>query len=440
MVADLTNISLAAKRPDAHVETLRVSPLEGQEALLTSKTLTRDKHHKLCRDNVLSTHPINKDKAKAAISSIYHRAGLAAPLIIWTQSPLQSLFAKICVDVFSKKERGTPWRRWRRDNDANDNTPFRLGAVESLLKSGWQWGGVPTGRSALDTINVYEGADPFSWEKMYIHVLNRTPKLALLERSSPVNVSDIVRLRIRDHMWRDWAVDSWSHFAFNDKYFSAGGYTGYNRGAKIEQLRLRLSLLCQQNLSFEPFRFFYGTTGKAPPTHMQSGFFELMQHSGWVMPYENICFISERHSQIYLDERGRLHSETRPAIAYPDGFSVHAWNGMIFPEEWLVAKPSESDAINMRNGEHRRIACEMVGWHTILNELEAVTIDKDDDAEIGELVEVSIRYETQKFLRVTCGTGRNFAIPVPPNMRTAREANAWTWGLQPSEYNPEVRT
>ena len=437
MVMELTHVTHATNGRSP-----RVSPLAGHEDLLASETLTRAKHLKLCRANILSPHPMNKDQTRTAVNAIYRRAGLAEPMIIWTQSPLESLFAKICVDVFSKKDRGTPWQRWGRDGCEHDNTPFRLGAVQSLLNSGWQLGGIPTGRSALDAINVYAGtdSDAFSWKEMYIHVLNRSRKLNWLERASPIAVSDIVRLKIRSHMRRDWVVDSWSHFAFNDKYFEMGGYTGYNRGVKMQQLHLRLSLLCQQNLSFEPFRLFYGITGKATPTHMQPGFFELMQHAGWVMPYENICFISERQSKINLDERGRLHCETGPAIAYSDGFSVHAWHGTIFPEEWLQIKPSASDAVYMQNGELRRVACEMLGWDTILNELEAVSIDKDNDPEIGELVEVSIRYEPQKFLRVRCGTGRNFALPVPPEMTTARQANAWTWGLGANQYKPEIRT
>ncbi len=46
----------------------------------------------------------------------------------------------------------------------------------------------------------------------------------------------------------------------------------------------------------------------------------------------------------------------------------------------------------------------------------------------------------EKFLRVRCGTSRTFALPVPPEMKTALEANAWTWGLTPEEYKPEIRT
>ena len=66
----------------------------------------------------------------------------------------------------------------------------------------------------------------------------------------------------------------------------------------------------------------------------------------------------------------------------------------------------------------------------LLRELKAKTIDSDEDPKIGELVEVNIpEIGKEKFLRVLCGTGRRFALPVPPTMKTALEANAWTYGV-----------
>ena len=73
--------------------------------------------------------------------------------------------------------------------------------------------------------------------------------------------------------------------------------------------------------------------------------------------------------------------------------------------------------------------------------IDAFVIDKDNDPEVGELVSVNIPGIGQEnFLRVTCGTGRKFALHVPPNMETSRQANAWTWGLGPDQYEPEIRT
>ena len=78
----------------------------------------------------------------------------------------------------------------------------------------------------------------------------------------------------------------------------------------------------------------------------------------------------------------------------------------------------------------------------MLRELKAKTIEKDEDPTIGELVEVTIEGGRERFLRVLCGTGREFALPVPPDMQTALQANAWTYGIDDAAkfVKPEVRT
>lgn len=74
-------------------------------------------------------------------------------------------------------------------------------------------------------------------------------------------------------------------------------------------------------------------------------------------------------------------------------------------------------------------------------------INIDPDPEIGELFEVDdhwmrrVSQPQQRFLRVTCGTGRKFVLSVPPWVETALEAQAWTWGLNEGVFmRPEVRT
>ena len=99
-------------------------------------------------------------------------------------------------------------------------------------------------------------------------------------------------------------------------------------------------------------------------------------------------------------------------------------------------------ALTTKNAEQRRAGCEILGWETILRELGAKVIDTDADPEIGQLVEVDIpEIGREKFLRVQCGTGRRFALPVPPTMTTALEANAWGYDI-PAELmkQKEFRT
>ncbi|WP_428673629.1 DUF6745 domain-containing protein [Reyranella sp.] len=165
----------------------------------------------------------------------------------------------------------------------------------------------------------------------------------------------------------------------------------------------------------------------------------------WWMVFDGLCIISDRPRRLSFDAERRLHGETGPAIAFSDGWGVHAWHGVRIPAEWINDRASltAKTALTWRNVEQRRAACEILGWSAILEELQASTIDRDADPEIGELVEVTIPdVGRERFLRVRCGTGRRFALPVPPDMRTALQANAWTFGIDDAAkfVKPEVRT
>lgn len=166
---------------------------------------------------------------------------------------------------------------------------------------------------------------------------------------------------------------------------------------------------------------------------------------GWWTPYEDHCFISDRPRVVKFDNEKRLHREDGLAIEYSDGWGIAAWHGTRIPREWILDKKSLTAkiALTWSNIEQRRAACEILGWVNVLNELQAKTLDRDEDPEIGELLEVEIpEIGTEKFLKVQCGTGRTFALPVPPEMKTALQANAWTFGIDDVRQflRPEVRT
>ena len=98
-------------------------------------------------------------------------------------------------------------------------------------------------------------------------------------------------------------------------------------------------------------------------------------------------------------------------------------------------------AINHENVEQRRALAEILGWDTILGLLDTKIVD-EDDPEIGTLVEVNIPdIGVERFIRVLCGTTRQFALPVPPETKTALEAQAFLHGMKPEEFLlPEIRT
>ena len=160
----------------------------------------------------------------------------------------------------------------------------------------------------------------------------------------------------------------------------------------------------------------------------------------WITPNSVICV--DQPSLHIADNR--LHREDGPAVEWPAGEAYYFWRGTSVPKEWIENRAglTAKTALQWPNVEQRRAACEILGWHRVLSELKAKTIDKHDNPQVGELLEVSLPDAgKERFLRVLCGTNREFAIPVPKTMKTAIAAQAWTWGLSADEFQiPEVRT
>ena len=168
----------------------------------------------------------------------------------------------------------------------------------------------------------------------------------------------------------------------------------------------------------------------------------IVKSCGWTWWHENVLAISDRPSIINRDAENRLHCENGPSIAYRDGWALYHWHGVSIPKEWVTGqKPTASQALSWSNIEQRRAAVEIVGWSNILKELDTKIIDESNDPEIGVLLEATIPDSgAERFLKVMCGTKREFILSVPREMQTALEANAWTYGLMPNEYAPEIRT
>ena len=169
---------------------------------------------------------------------------------------------------------------------------------------------------------------------------------------------------------------------------------------------------------------------------------EAAREGGFRVMHEEFCIVSDFPEYIKIDNENRPHCENGPSHRWRDGWELFHWHGTAIPGEWVTGKkPSAREALTWENVEQRRAACEIIGWVNILAGLDAKVIDEDEDDEVGTLLEVEIPDSgKERFLQVRCGTGRTFALPVPPEMRTALEANSWTYGLDKLDFKPEVRT
>ena len=153
----------------------------------------------------------------------------------------------------------------------------------------------------------------------------------------------------------------------------------------------------------------------------------------WWWPFDGIVFVSQR-PKVYWDGEGRIHREDGPAVEYKGGYGLSFWRGTCIPNEWIAGGLPEADKImSIPNTEQRRVACEMRGWQNVIPCLpDAELVDKNPNPQIGELWQATLPdHGKECFLIVKCGTGRTFGMPVGPQFKTAREANAATYGIAP---------
>jgi len=171
--------------------------------------------------------------------------------------------------------------------------------------------------------------------------------------------------------------------------------------------------------------------------------FEAGAFAFWVTDAE--VFVATRPTVLEFDAERRLHSATGPAFSWLDDMHDYYWHGTNIPAQWIVDRASLTGAAALacRNIEQRRAAIDMLGWPAILKELDAQIINADADPLIGTLVEVKLPdlRLPARFCKVTCGTGREFAIGVPRGLKTALAAQAWMQGVELKDFvKPEIRT
>ena len=188
------------------------------------------------------------------------------------------------------------------------------------------------------------------------------------------------------------------------------------------------------------------------------GLMALARSCGWAAPYENIAYLSERHTTLKRDPQGRLHAVDGPAVAYPDGWSVYAVRGVRVPGEWITDKANLDPrrALTEPNIEQRAAIATILGWDKVMAQLTPRVIDdrtqdmqsllamiKDGHHDVGRLVAVDLPDEGEaRFLEVVCNAhiDEKRYVRVPPTMRTALEASRWTYRAEGDDVQPEGRT
>ena len=338
----------------------------------------------------LNTEPADRPRAEAAFAEVYRMIGRSPVPIIWADSPLT---ANLILHGLSRLSDGS-----QQGASLRDSLGASLGA--SLRAS--------LGDSLWDSLEASLGAS--------------------------------LRASLGDSLWASLEASLW---------------------ASLEGISVQNTYWWgQMDASWIAFYQFCGKIlpgiYEAMPRKTLVLLDELAQSCGWWYPRDGVVVACERPSIVAMEEQPtrpttyRLHASDGPAVQFRDGWAIYAWHGVRVPSK-LIETPSQitrEDLLQESNAEVRRAMMERLGHDRFASLLDLEAVHQETYGPVGKAQTATLlRTKTRdavareylQFVRVTCpSTGRIYHLAVPPEIRTAKAAVAWTFGREADTYSPAV--
>lgn len=168
---------------------------------------------------------------------------------------------------------------------------------------------------------------------------------------------------------------------------------------------------------------------------------------------EFLCFVSDRPVSLSFDEGNRLHHASEPSLIFADGTKIFVWHGTTVSAD-IVERPETIKVRSIdeeQNSEVRRVMVERYGLDRYLEKSGYNKIHEDDFGVLyrknntvsGQGRRLREPLQVVKVVNSTPeadGSYKGYILRVPPPIRTARAAVAWTFGLKEADYSPTVET
>jgi len=192
------------------------------------------------------------------------------------------------------------------------------------------------------------------------------------------------------------------------------------------------------------YEYLRGVLGLKAETEALLGLWQVAANVGWLQPHAETCWLSERPELLRTDATDRLHCASGPALRFADGFSVWAWRGVEVPRT-IIEEPGEITpaAIDVQtNVQVRRCMIEIMTPQRYIAKGGARRFAEDETGVLWRKTWLaSDAWAAVEVINGTPeadGTRRHYFLQVPANFRTAREAVAWTYGIEPEAYDKLV--
>jgi hypothetical protein len=414
----------------------------------------------------LAARPADRLRAERAMRAAYVAAGLPPPaLFLWVRSPLEGVLGTMHLAVLGAGLE--PGRHRLRLAAA-----LRAAYVDLVGRPGGEpWGRAwaPLAPASGDALTDYMARTLMDGRAVREHVARRLPAEVGREVRSAVGqrVAEQVRRElqgdVRHHvMRRVWAPAvaeiqsrAWQQLRAHVESHHAGRWPWARAYAVVRDL---YRLVAIQDALHAPggdratpdwlaAYDFFGRACAVEAVQRLRGLMELARAAGWWWwPHRSAAVLSERPDHVHLDEQGRLHGPRGAALAYPDGWSVWAWHGVRVPSR-VIENPESlaaQEVLAEPDVEVRRVMIERVGCERLLRDGGARRVAED---ETGVLWRLDLPDdEPLVCVEVTDATSgldaafRRYVLRVPPDVRSPREAVAWSFGVGSGEYRPAIET
>ena len=376
----------------------------------------------------VSCDDLNVPAVQDAVRQVYSLAGYPLPeRLIWLDSPLAGAVA---ASIF---------------NRSYENLFTRLCTqpIDSMIQKLWR------DASAAGTTELWQHLDT----QLKMVPLNVESNIA-----SPVRTQVARQLEIRFSHRSDphesqqvFNEDTWAYILkrieqqLNEQDFDVLSRLVFdaNFAASCAQQSWYCGLGGQDGDSLE-FLSFADRMGMDLPA--TKGVLALSREASWWWVFDKVAIVTYRPLMLLLDSEDRLHNNSGPAIEYNDSWCIYARVGKFIPERVVhfAHRKNLLEIEREQNIEVRRHLIEIYGVEQYLKDAEAVKIDEDS---CGVLYRKDFLLdEPLKMVKVLNsspepdGTYKYYYLRVPPDMMTAREAVAWTFGMTADEYHPDKET
>jgi hypothetical protein len=376
----------------------------------------------------LSTEPANFEAATAAALKAYKFANLGAPMVVLRMgSPYAATIGGayawiILKNMFGAQVRAQVWAQvWAQVGDQ---------VRDQVRAQVWDQVGAQVGDQVRDQVRAQVGAQVRAqvgaqvWDQVGAQVWDQVG----------AQVGDQVRDQVRAQVEAQVGDQVWDQVGAQQFKAAADGFNNYGIN----------SLWCSWAAYVSFFRDVCGWNGSTLDRFEVDE--ALVKSCGWTWWHQNVLAISDRPSVINRDERGRLHCENAPSIAYRDGWKLYHVHGVLVPE-YVIEHPIEITIPKIdaeQNAEVRRVMIDRYGKDRFLVDSGAEELHRDT---FGILYRKNLKDdEPMVVVKVKNsspepdGSIKDYWLRVHPDCKTAQEAVAWTFGLKEKEYRPAVES